>query len=219
MVLETTEDVIDFLAQTVERADDRTLPRGYGIFARAYHRFTLSLIAFNPSGLFQDPAWISDFDVRFARRYQSALGDPKKSAKPWSIAFRAADRDSKRAIRHLMLGINAHMSYDLVCVLLEGIVDDPTKRESDFLAVNRAIAQAVGSIQRLIEGETEEGPRLRIADALGLNVDELLTEETFTDWRSRSWTDAMEIRAGKRTLEQVEACVARRARMLSLLPF
>jgi len=119
----------------------------------------------------------------------------------------------------LMLGINAHMSYDLCMVLLEkGVVDDRNARVRDFLAVNHVIAQAVGSIQNLVETKYEHGT-LRIADLLGMNVDELLTQETFADWRGRAWTDAMEIIDGRQTMRDVEKRVARRARWLGLLPF
>lgn len=219
MTLDTTDDVIAYLAETTKRAETGALPRGYGVFARAYHRFTLAIISFAPSGVFEDPAWIADFDVRFARRYREQLEDPSKRKLPWKIAFDEAAGDAKKAIRHLMLGINAHMSYDLVCVLLEGIVDDRSKRARDFLTVNHVIAQAVGSIQNLVENHYEAGGRLRIADLLGMNADELLTDETFADWRGRSWSDAMEILDGRMDLRDVERRVANRARRLAWLPF
>ena len=214
--LETTDDVIAFLGDCVARAERGALPSAYGIFARAYHRFTLAIIAYSPSGVFEDPAWIADFDVRFAKRYQFALENPDRRGTPWKIAFDAAERRSQNAIRHLMLGINAHMSYDLCEVLLEGVVDDRARRKRDFLTVNGIITHAVPSIQRLVEDRYGEG--LRTMDILGLNADELLTEETFTDWRGRAWDDAMGILDGRLTLPQIERRVARRARWLSLLP-
>jgi hypothetical protein len=216
VVLETTDEVVAFLADCVARAERGALPAAYGIFARAYHRFTLAIVAYSPSGVFDDPAWIADFDVRFARRYQFALENPTQRGAPWKIAFDAAERRGARAIRHMMLGINAHMSYDLCEVLLEGVVDDPVRRRRDFLAVNSVITRAVPSIQRLVEDKYGEG--LRTMDLLGLNADELLTEETFTDWRGRAWDDAMQILAGRLSLPDVERRVARRARWLGLLP-
>jgi hypothetical protein len=216
VMLDTTDEVIEFLADCVARAERGEIPRAYGIFARAYHRFTLAIIAYAPSGIFDDPAWIADFDVRFARRYQFALEHPTERGRPWAIAFDEAEKPGARAIRHLMLGINAHMSYDLCEVLLEGVVDDRERRYRDFVAVNRIIANAVPSLQRLIEDHY--GEHLRWMDILGLNADELLTEATFTEWRGRAWSDAMKIMDKRLTLRDVEARVARRARWLSLLP-
>jgi len=216
LTLSATDEVVAFLAESVARAERGELPSAYGVFARAYHQFTLSLIAYAPSGVFADPAWIADFDVRFARRYQVALDQPGLRAAPWRIAFDEADRHGGHTIRHLMLGINAHMSYDLCEVLLEGVVDDPARRLPDFDAVNGVIAHAVAPLQRLIEDRYGEG--LRLMDILGLNADELLTEKTFADWRGRAWRDARDILDGRATLADVERRVARRARLLTLLP-
>ncbi len=218
-VLSTTDDVVRFLADCVGRSEGHgaPLPRNYGVFARAYHRFTLAICAYLQSGAFVDPEWIASFDVRFARRYQFALENPTLRGAPWRIAFAMAD-SRPRAIRHLMLGINAHMSYDLVCVLLEaGVLGDrPDERHRDFVAVNGVIAKAVPSIDRLIEDHY--GEHLRAMDMLSLNASELLTEDTFAGWRGRAWNDAAAIRAGKLTLEDVERRVVRRARLLGFLP-
>lgn len=216
VTLQTTDDVIAFLADCTARAEQGALPAAYGMFARAYHRFTLAIIAYSPSGVFDDPAWIADFDVRFARRYKFALEHPEQRALPWKIAFDAASGDAGHAIRHLMLGINAHMSYDLCEVLLEGVVDDRERRLRDFLAVNGVITHAVPSIQRLVEARYGEG--LGTMDLLGLNADELLTEETFSQWRSRAWRDAMAILDGRMKLADVERRVARRGRWLNWIP-
>ena len=198
------------------RADAGALPPGYGIFARAYHRFTLAISAYSASGVFDDPAWIADFDVRFARRYELAVERPSQRSKPWKIAMHEAERSPRRAVRHLMLGINAHMRYDLCAVLLEGIVDDRDRRQRDFLTVNAVIARAVDSVQRSIEDRYGEG--LRILDAVGLHLDELLTEKQFTRWSGSSWKNAMKILDGTKTLSDVEREVAHRARPLSLIP-
>ena len=214
--MQTIDDVLGYLSDCAARADRGALPLGYGIFARAYHRFTLALSAYSASGVFDDPAWITDFDVRFARRYALAVERPGQRPQPWDIAMPAAERSPRRAIRHLMLGINAHMRYDLCCVLLEGVVDDRDRRHRDFLAVNGVIARAVDSVQRSIEDRYGEG--LRLLDAVGLHLDELLTESRFTSWRGKAWTDAMSILDGKKTLKDVEREVAHHAKQLALLP-
>ncbi len=217
MSLQTTDDVLDYLAGCAARAERGELPAAYGIFARAYHRFTLAIVAYSPSGVFEDPAWIADFDVRFARRYQLALEHAGERGLPWKVAFDAAGGDrGHHAIRHLMLGINAHMSYDLCEVLLEGVVDDRERRLRDFLAVNGVITHAVPSIQRLVEDRYGEG--LRTMDTLGLNADELLTEERFAAWRGRAWRDAMAILDGRGKLADVERRVARRGKWLMWIP-
>jgi hypothetical protein len=214
--MRTIDDVLEYLSDCVARADRGALPEGYGIFARAYHRFTLAISAYAASGVFDDPAWIADFDVRFATCYQEAVEHPGRRAQPWAIAMRLAEKSPKHAIRHLMLGINAHMRYDLVLVLLEGVVDDRERRLRDFLTVNTVIAHATDSVQRSIEDRYGEG--LRLLDIISLDVDALLTEERFTAWRSDSWKNAMKILDGAKTLDQVEREVAWKAKKLSLIP-
>lgn len=216
MELKTIDDVLGYLAECAARADRGLLPEGYGIFARAYHRFTLAISAYEASGVFEDPAWIADFDVRFARCYQIAVEQPSRRAEPWAIAMRVAEKSSRHAIRHLMLGINAHMRYDLCCVLLEGVLDDRNKRLRDFITVNAVIAKATDSVQRSIEDRYGEG--LAILDTFGLGVDELLTEDRFARWRGDSWTNALAILDGTKSLADVEREVGRKARAMSLIP-
>ena len=84
--MNTIDDVLDHPAACARRADSGAIPTACGVFARAYHRFTLSLSAYEASGMFEDPAWIADFDVRFARRYAIAVDDPDHRPAPWSIA-------------------------------------------------------------------------------------------------------------------------------------
>lgn len=214
--MKTIDDVLAYLADCAKRADDGVLPLGYGIFARAYHRFTLSLSAYEASGCFDDPPWLADFDVRFARRYAIAVDDPDHRPAPWAIAMREATKDSKHALRHLMLGINAHMRYDLCEVLLEGIVDDRERRHRDFLTVNTILARSIDGVQRSIEARY--GGELGLLDTVGLHLDEVFTEATFIEWRGQAWTNAMAILDGEKKLVDVEREVAKKARLYAWIP-
>ena len=216
--MNTTDDVVRFLRGVSHQSDARSVPRATGIFARAYHRVTLEVIARMADGFFEDPSWMAAFDVRFAALYRAALERPNDRPRSWQVAFAEAGRGDQFLMRHLLLGINAHMRYDLCAVLLGGFVE-PHKREArrrDFNAVNRAMRLAVGPIQQVLHAAY--GSWLRRADALGLGVDEILTYERFVDWRGRAWQDAMDIYDGKLTLAAVDARVARDARALALLP-
>lgn len=215
--MRTTDDVVDFLSDLTRRAERGQVPEAYGVFAVAYHRVTLEVIARIADGFFADPGWLAEFDVRFAMTYRRALESPGNRPGPWAIAFAEADRGDKSLLRHLLLGINAHMSYDLCVVLLEGLVVDPSQRQGDFDAVNDVMRRAIDPIQAVLE--QRYGPWLRRADALGLGVDEVLTYERFVDWRTRAWTDAVDIRAGRLTRADLDARVTRRAKWIRLMPF
>ena len=216
--MRTTDDVVGFLRATALAADAGAMPPSVGVFARAYHRITLEIIARIADGFFEDASWLAAFDVRFAGTYKAAVERPAERATCWRIAFDMAERGSSTPLRHLLLGINAHMRYDLCAVLLGGFVEADKRevRRRDFFAVNRAMKLAIGPIQSILHGAY--GESLRRADALGLGVDELLTYERFVDWRGRAWDDAMRIYAGTMTLADVDARVTREAKWIARLP-
>ncbi len=94
-------------------------------FLGTYQRTTLAVGAAVDEGLFEDPAWVEQWDVAFAELYLTALdlhlsgGTPSR---PWRLAFDApADLP---ALRLVLLGINAHVNYDLPQALLAVISDD-----------------------------------------------------------------------------------------------
>ncbi len=217
--MKTTDDVIAFLRETIARADRGELPASYGIFARAYTRVTLEVIARVAAGRFEDPAWLSAFDVRFASLYRDALETPKAArVGPWKVAFDDADRETTAVLRQLILGINAHMSYDLCVVLLGGFVepDRVAARKRDFDAMNSVMAIAIDPIQAIIE--ERYGDWLRSSDGFAVGFDELVTYDTFVQWRTRAWDDAMAIAAGKLTLLDVERRVRIRGSFFRLIP-
>jgi hypothetical protein len=214
--LRTTDDVVDYLGDVAARADRGSLPEASGIFARAYQRVTLEMIQRIAAGVFEDPAWLAAFDVKFANSYRVALEDPQAAAGPWRLAFAKAKGSRGVVLKHLLLGINAHMSYDLCVVLVDGLVDDRARRKRDFDAVNRVMHLAISPIQSVVEDRY--GEWLRRADTVGLGVDELLTYDRFVRWRTRAWDDAMAILDGRATVAEVDDRVTRRGRLIAWVP-
>lgn len=216
-----TDDVVRFLKDTCARAGRPGAPDGlpaeYGVFALTYLWMTLEEIARIADRYFEDPGWMSVFDVTFAEKYQAALDDESAAPGPWQVAFETAAKDQGRVIRDLLLGVNAHMSYDLVVTLVDDVLDDPAKRYADFVAVNRVLADAIDPVQRALEARY--GDWLFWADQIGGRVEEVLTLETFEHLRQRSWDDALAIKEGRLTKEKLEERVTQKARMIALLPF
>ncbi|WP_324277563.1 DUF5995 family protein [Blastococcus brunescens] len=66
-------------------------------------------------GRFEDLAWVTGWDVAFADLYLDALtlhrASPDAVAGPWRLAFGAAPGLPPEA--HVLLGMNAHINYDL----------------------------------------------------------------------------------------------------------
>jgi hypothetical protein len=93
-------------------------------FLGTYQRTTLAVGAAVDDGLFEDPEWVERWDVVFAELYLTALDAHLAGAvppRPWRLAFDApADL---AALRLVLLGINAHVNFDLPQALL-AVIDD-----------------------------------------------------------------------------------------------
>ena len=108
---------MEALLGPLEAAGD---PRRY--FHATYLRTTRAVRDALTAGLFSDPDWVERWDVAFASRYLDALrADSAGEAVPgpWAVAFRTArQQPSAPALRHVLLGMNAHINYDLPQALL-----------------------------------------------------------------------------------------------------
>ena len=81
------------------------------------------------------------WDVSFAGLYLDALEAglaDRKPSRPWEIAFGAPDR--LPALRHVLLGMNAHINYDLPQALLAVITEEEFD-DAALLARRQAIAR------------------------------------------------------------------------------
>ena len=70
------------------------------------------------------PGWVERWDVAFADLYLRAhdafvIGESSAVPRPWRLAFTAPD--DLPALRHVLLGINAHVNYDLPQAMLSVI--------------------------------------------------------------------------------------------------
>jgi hypothetical protein len=84
-------------------------------FLGTYLRTTRAVGAALERGVFEDPDWVARWDVDFAALYLDALEahrtEPSSVAMPWQRAFGA--RPGLPPEAHVLLGMNAHINYDL----------------------------------------------------------------------------------------------------------
>jgi hypothetical protein len=118
---------VDAVVATMQSRLDALTPAQEPLreFLGTYQRTTLAVGKAVDDGGFEDPAWVERWDVAFAELYLDALdahlsgGTPPR---PWRLAFDApADLP---ALRLVLLGINAHVNYDLPQALLAVITDE-----------------------------------------------------------------------------------------------
>jgi Family of unknown function (DUF5995) len=112
-------------------------------FHATYQRTTIAVAEQIKRGGFADPGWVERWDVAFADLYLDALETRlagQRPARPWDIAFSApADLP---ALRHVLLGMNAHINYDLPQALL-AVITDEEFGDAALLARRKADAYAM----------------------------------------------------------------------------
>ena len=200
------------------------------IFLDCYLRMTRNMLAALAAGEFCDGAWVDRLLCRFADYYFDALAAYERSdlATPpvWQIAHDAAATPGTMTLQNLLLGVNAHINYDLVLTLVEMLAPEwetlaETERQAryiDYTYVNDVIARTVDAVQdEIVERAT---PALRLVDDLLGPVDEWVTEKIIVDWREEVWRHALAMLATADPAERmaqrgaVEATTLRRARLL-----
>jgi hypothetical protein len=171
------------------------------VFLSCYRLMTLNMYQALEEGQFDDPAWVGALLEHFAGYYFIALeayeaGDPT-APEAWQIAFEAAKQPGLSPIQHLLLGVNAHINYDLV--LAEVDLLDPewagltpeqrAGRQADHERVNQVIGETIDAVQDTILEPRQ--PRLEILDRLMGGLDEWLISRLIRHWRGEVWEAAI----------------------------
>jgi uncharacterized protein DUF5995 len=179
------------LLKPLEAAGDK---RRY--FHATYLRTTIAVRDELDRGGFADAGWVERWDVVFADLYLDALeADVAGStpSRPWAIAFGAPD--SLPPLRHVLLGMNAHINFDLPQALVAVISDEQfgdaallARREDDHRAIDDVLASRVGA-------EDDELTRLSgpppLLDRLLRPFNRLGTQRFLREARQKVWANAM----------------------------
>jgi hypothetical protein len=130
---------VDAVVRTMQdRLDALSTDQAYlQEFLGTYQRTTLAVGKAVDAGEFEDTDWVERWDVAFAELYVAALdahlsgGTPSR---PWRLAFDAPP--GLPALRHVLLGINAHVNYDLPQALL-AVISDSDFADAGLMASRR----------------------------------------------------------------------------------
>lgn len=171
------------------------------IFLDCYLRMTQNMLTALDAGEFHDTLWVDRLLERFAGYYFDALYayEQNRTLAPavWRVAYDAANRPTTMTLQNLMLGVNAHINYDLVLVTVELLNKewqhlDATERRyryTDYTHVNQIIARTIDIVQDEII--TRTSPAFGVIDALLGQIDEWATERLITAWREEVWRHAV----------------------------
>jgi Family of unknown function (DUF5995) len=183
--------------------------------------------------VFQEPAFISRLAGRFCALYLAALrrsvaGEPEPIA-AWAVADRRKGSPRTLPVQHALLGLNAHINYDLAIglhanVLALGAAGDAARMarfRHDHDAVNRILEAAVPEVLELLRARYG-CPVARLALSVREQIRGAacrLVMVTLASWRSRVWDDlvAMLGASGPAGAARVEARMGSRAGLFARL--
>jgi uncharacterized protein DUF5995 len=172
-------------------------------FHATYLRTTIAVAEEIGRGGFADAEWVERWDVVFADLYLAALdGDltGRRSARPWAVAFGAPA--GLPPLRHVLLGMNAHINYDLPQALVAVISDEQfgdaallARREADHRAIDAVLAARVAA-------EDDELTRLSgpapLLDRLLRPASRLGTQRFLREAREKVWANATVLSRARR---------------------
>ena len=175
------------------------------IFLNCYLLMTRNMLAAINAGEFHDAEWAGRLLHRFAEYYFDAAvaydKDPASASAVWRTTFHAAAQTRLSVIQNLLLGINAHINYDLVLALAEILRDEwPTlsqeqrlARYADHCHVNEVIASTIDAVQDQVIGPL--APSFSLVDLLFGPADEWIAKQLIVRWRDTVWHNALGILA------------------------
>jgi hypothetical protein len=224
--IQVVDRMQDLIVQWERDSDHRS------IFLSCYRMMTENMLAAVRQQDFKDPIWVEKLLVSFAEYYFAALQaydqDPRSAPQVWQVAHNYTRDANAWALQKLLLGVNAHINFDLVLTLDEILEtewgelseDERAGRYWDYCYVNDIIAQTIDAVQdQVVEPAM---PLMELVDKLFGNQDERLIARMLTSWRDKVWDSAMNLLAAKASgeqvnlIKQVEADALKRARAIML---
>ena len=188
-------------------------------FHATYQRTTIAVAAELRRGGFGDPAWVERWDIAFADLYLDALEASlasRRLARPWDVAFSAPA--GLPPLRHVLLGMNAHINYDLPQALLAVITDEEfgdaallARREADHRAIDEVLASRVAAEDDELSRISGPAPLL---DRLLRPLSRLGTQRFLREARAKVWANAIALSQARR--QGPDAYAARLAQLEQL---
>ena len=193
---------VDAVARTMqERLDGLTTEQAHlREFLGTYRRTTLAVGKAVDAGAFEDPDWVERWDVAFAELYVVALDTHLSGGmppRPWRLAFDAPAE--LPALRHVLLGINSHVNYDLPQALLAVISDDDFA-DANVMATRRRDHERIDGIlaSRVAAEDSELAAHGRsFTDRVLQPLNRVSSKRFLRESRLKVWHNTAELQAAR----------------------
>lgn len=169
------------------------------IFLTCYAMMTENMLRTIGDHGFTDGVWVQLLTHRFADYYFDALACYENQGKPpvWTFTFETACADQTHVLQNLLLGVNAHICYDLIFAVADSIPDPwadlpadlRSQRYTDYCHVNHVIGQTLDAVQDQVVEKYDR--RMEVVDASFGRLDEWMIHTLITRWREQVWEQAL----------------------------
>lgn len=204
-------DVVRRMEQELARLEAEQDPARF--FLGTYLRTTKAVGAAIDAGRFEDPAWVTRWDVVFADFYLDALAahrrDPASAPPTWRKAFAAPASLPPEA--HVLLGMNAHINVDMPQALLRVIPPEDfengdlvASRRRDHCRVDEILADRIGPEEAELE---RQGGRRTLFDRAMMPVNRRASRRFLKEARRHVWANAGVLHHAR---DDGDACLTRR---------
>jgi hypothetical protein len=164
-----------------------------GYFAYVYRRTTAQIKQAILDKKFEDNERMEKFDVLFANKYLTAyqnFRDGRPTTRSWAAAFQAK-QEKLTILQHIILGMNAHINYDLGLSAAEfGPAEKIGDLKNDFMKVNEVLASLVDELQVKV-GRVSR--LMFLLDWIGKRSDEAVMNFSMEKARQQAWNFANEL--------------------------
>lgn len=173
------------------------------IFLGCYLMMTRNMLKGVQAAEFDDPAWVLRLLHHFADYYFDALADYEQTPAATTAVWRHAHDRCRDAQLHpvqlLLLGVNAHINYDLVLTLEDllapewGLLSPARQRAryEDHCRVNDVIGRTIDAVQDQIMAKA--APETDLVDRLLGPIDEWTMSRLISQWRESVWQHAIDL--------------------------
>jgi hypothetical protein len=145
--------------------------------------------------VFMEPGWVRRLSGHFSTLYFKSLKAPA-TERAWTLAYETAARPGSSVVENAMLGINAHINFDLPRAIAKNLEGDDVgdfmtmqKRKFDHDQVNNLLVRTLNPVQEILAKDYEPG--IAAADWLLGHLDERVSEAALRHYRERVWWDAL----------------------------
>jgi hypothetical protein len=146
------------------------------------------------NGRFTNGDRMNKLDTRFANRYLAALEQWRATGtapRAWRAAFSNEVRPLTMILQHLLLGMNAHINFDLPLATVDTALGaDLPGLEADFLIINDILAEMLDEVQGVVNVFS---PLLDVLDRVGGRTDEELCTFSIVNARDEAWHEAVRL--------------------------